>query len=234
MSIGQSTRRCGTGAVANTECHPDSLLWKSLFVADVKTIEDIAVGWGIARENSELFASLTLLRPHRLRKNRPSPPPEPGTHILTQTQYDAQSGLKDRLKTMLENEQLIPRELIFLGRAMRMAQANNQSLGSPTNRINMMAHWAADGLKLSLPASTQTLRSLGLVPFIRERAQLLLFRVALLTIDFGFFLTQVRQWVLAKTGSKKDEGFEDVLQRQVTELAKNEFGVELDEAAFSG
>lgn len=96
-----------------------------------------------------------------------------------------------------------------------MMQANNQALGSPTNRINVMAHWAADGLKLSIPASTQTLRARGLLPFLRERAEILLFRVALLTIDLGFFLNRVRQWALAAWGSKKDEGFEDVLQRQV-------------------
>lgn len=50
---------------------------------------------------------MTLLRPHRLRKN--APPPEPGTEVLAKSQYDAQVGLKERLKTMLENEQLIPR-----------------------------------------------------------------------------------------------------------------------------
>ena len=97
-----------------------------------------------------------------------------------------------------------------------MMQANNQAVGSPTNRINMLAHWSADGLKLSMPASSVTLRQIGLLPFIRERAHLLIFRCSLFAVDIGFFLTQVRQWVLAKTGSKRDEGFEDVLQRQVT------------------
>ncbi|KAL8293621.1 hypothetical protein RQP46_000322 [Phenoliferia psychrophenolica] len=199
--------------------HEYCLLWRSLFVGDISTIENIAVGWGIAKENSEMFASLTLLRPHRLRKNatRPGPPPEPGgTYAASERNYNAQVGLKQRLKTMLEHEQLIPRELIFLSRTMRMMQANNQAVGSPTNRINVLAHWAADGLKLSHPASSTTLRALGLGAFLKERAQLLVFRVALFTVDFGFFLTQVRQWVLLKAGSKKDEGFEDVLQRQVT------------------
>lgn len=52
---------------------------------------------------------MTLLRPHRLRKNGINATPEPGTQVLTKSQADAQVGLKDRLKTMLENEQLIPR-----------------------------------------------------------------------------------------------------------------------------
>lgn len=44
---------------------------------------------------------------------------------------------------MLENEALIPRELIFLARSMRMVQAVNQGLGSPTNRVNILASESA-------------------------------------------------------------------------------------------
>lgn len=91
-------------ALADLPASP-SLLWKSLFIADVQTIEDIAVGWGIARENSEMFASLTLLRPQHLRKT--SSQPERGHRSLSH--YEAQAGLKERLRSMLENEKLIPR-----------------------------------------------------------------------------------------------------------------------------
>ena len=72
------------------------------------------------------------------------------------TEYELQVELKARFKTMLENEQLIPRvrtpicraskvltrfvqELIFIARCQRMMQANNQLLGSPSNRINLTA-----------------------------------------------------------------------------------------------
>lgn len=101
---------------------------------DTDTIERIGRSWGIA--NSNLFASATLLRPTTVKKEE-----RPKTSVDSdgKTAHQAQYELKERLKTMLENEQLIPRELIFLARSMRMVQAVNQGLGSPSNRINILA-----------------------------------------------------------------------------------------------
>lgn len=100
--------------------HDYSLLWRSLFVGDIAEIERIGQSWGIAKDNSDMLASATLLRPHRLRKKITA------DATASQTTYEQQTGLKDRLRAMLENEKLIPRELIFLARSMRMMQANNQ------------------------------------------------------------------------------------------------------------
>ncbi|KAM0791476.1 hypothetical protein ACM66B_005929 [Microbotryomycetes sp. NB124-2] len=204
------------------------LLWRSLFTGDIATVESIVQQWGIAKENSELFASMTLLRPHRLRKNQD----REASKDKPQTRYDAQVGLKERIKSMLESEELIPRPLIFITRSMRMMQANNQSLGSPSNRINANAHWAAAGLELSLPANSRTLRELGLRRFAVERARTVLFRLVLWAVDVGFAFTQFKQWIVQLFGGKS-EGFEDLLQRQVTELAA-EVGVEIDDDAFMG
>jgi aarF domain-containing kinase len=112
-------------------------------------------------------------------------------------------------------------------------QASNQALGSPSNRINMMAHYAAAGLELTVPATSHTIHALGLRAFAVEKARLLLFRVVLLAIDIGFVLTQARRWVFANVFGRKAAGFEDLLQKQVQELA-SDYGVELDDEAFSG
>ena len=196
--------------------HQYCLLWRSLFVGDVKSIEDIAVSWGIRRQNSDIFASLTLLRPHRLRK-KPSteeqtPEERKSAAIARQEQ---QAGLKDRIKTMLESEELIPRPLIFITRAMRMMQGNNQAVGSPSNRINILAHWAADGLALSTPQHSQSLRALGLRAYTVEKLRLVIFRVVLVFVDVGFVLTRVRAWVQERMG-KTGERMEDLLEKQVT------------------
>lgn len=106
-----------------------------MFVADTKTIEDIAQKWGIGKQNSDMFASMTLLRPHKIRKKaseheggaQSSQASSGNGESKQPSTYDAQAGLKDRLRSMLENEQLIPRELIFLTRGMRMMQSNNQA-----------------------------------------------------------------------------------------------------------
>jgi aarF domain-containing kinase len=87
--------------------HDYCLLWRSLFVADLSTIERIAQKWGIAKENSDMFASMTLLRPHRLRQKAQIVENNGAGKDLSK--YQAQTGLKDRLRSMLENEQLIPR-----------------------------------------------------------------------------------------------------------------------------
>lgn len=88
-------------------------------------------------------------------------------------------------------------------------------MGSPTNRINILAHWAVIGLEVNTKAAKQTLYQLGVRSFVVDRAQNLLFKFTLTLVDIGFMLTQLRQWVLARMG-KSNEGFEDVLQRQVT------------------
>ena len=97
-----------------------------------------------------------------------------------------------------------------------------------------MAHWAVEGLKVNMPITPQTIHELGLRPFLYSTAQNLLFRVVLFVVDIGFALTQARQWLFQVFGSKRKEDFESILQRQVTEMAKNEFGVDIDESAFTG
>ena len=52
-------------------------------------------------------------------------------------------------------------------------------------------------------------------------------------IDAGFLITQARQWVLSFFGYKH-EGFEDLLQKQIQAMAKNDLGVDLDDSSFAG
>lgn len=89
---------------------------------------------------------------------------------------------------------------------------------------------------LASPTSLSLRHPSSIRPFLWEKTQLLIFRVALFAIDVGFLITQVRQWVIERTrlGDGKGEGFEDILQRQVANMAREEFGVELDDAAFQG
>ena len=90
-----------------------SELWRALFVMDVDTIDRIAHSWGIA--NSNLFASATLLRPTTVKKEKKTPEEiERGKTEMSKEKraHQAQNELKERLRTMLENEQLIPRELV--------------------------------------------------------------------------------------------------------------------------
>lgn len=60
--------------------------------------------------------------------------------VKAKTDYELQVELKERIRNMLENEQKIPRELIFVGRAQRITQSLNQIIGSPSPRLNISAH----------------------------------------------------------------------------------------------
>jgi aarF domain-containing kinase len=123
---------------------------------------------------------------------------------------------------------------------MRMVQGNNQTLGSPSNRINILAQWAIEGYNMNRPSLAP------LTPFLMiqnptlirsyliSQAQSVLFRVTLFAIDLGFALNRVRAFVLLKFGGRKEEGFEDLLQRQVSSMARDELGIELDDSAFQG
>lgn len=118
-------------------------------------------------------------------------------------------------------------------------------MGSPSNRINIHAHYAADGLASFTPAASRTLAQIGIKTYALETFRLVIFRVVLFAVDVGFQITRLRSWFTEKTGGK-GEGLEDLLQRQVTvsvvlsspypvyadrsrgtqDMARNEFGVE--------
>ncbi|KAG0144455.1 hypothetical protein CROQUDRAFT_660017 [Cronartium quercuum f. sp. fusiforme G11] len=208
-------------------------LWRSIFVLDTEAIQRIASGWGIA--NSELFASATLLKPFKSRQSSGSST-RGNQGEATLTAYEKDMKIKETLKGLLENEQLVPRELIFIVRCMRMMQGNNQALGSPSNRINILAHGAASGMRISklLTYGDGTV-VVVLQNWLRHLVHVWTFRLALIFVDLGFFLSQIRQWWLNDVrGDKGGQGFEDLLQRQIENLAKEEFGITLDDTAFMG
>lgn len=65
-----------------------------------------------------------------------------------------------------------------------------------------------------------------LATWLNEKRKLWTFKVVLFFIDIGFVLSKVRQlWLKVVRG--KEEGFEDLLQQQVSQMAREEFGMEL-------
>lgn len=157
-----------------------SLLWRSLFVMDTDTIDRITKSWGIA--NSDMFASATLLRPfHIKRKNKKSSSKQEPQ--LDPNSFEAQQGIKERLKSMLENEELLPRELIFLARCMRMNQASNQILGSPVNRINLLAHWAVAGVRQTSDSASASLSKVGLRRWLSDLTSVWVFKFTLIGVS---------------------------------------------------
>ncbi|KAH7102733.1 ABC1-domain-containing protein [Auriculariales sp. MPI-PUGE-AT-0066] len=207
-------------------------LWRSLLQGDLSM--------GFDPSSGNMFASAILLRPTRMRKKFTAAVKDAKLEEQTELtpeeekklKFERHQAIKARFKTFMLNEDLIPRELIFIGRVQRMMQANNQTLGSPSNRINLTAKWSLIGLQTSLPPLSAAWRG-GAEPFFKQIVALVVFRVSLALIDISFRLTRLRQWWIGSL-KRKGSGFEDLLDKQVRDLAKSELGVELHENAFIG
>lgn len=208
------------------------LFWKSLFLNDLDTIRKISTDWGVGAP--DLLASATLMRPYRHDPSTRRPSRVESTTPKTEKErkeeaYAAQLAIKEKLKSFLLDQEKIPQELMFIGRNMRIVQSNNQNLGSPVNRISITAKWASRSLS-SLPNQTLPQRIRNSLSHIR-----FLFTVGLL--DFGFWAFEVRRWIVSGFGLRNNVsslGFEDEIQRNLKLMAKENFGIEINEAAFNG
>ncbi|TGZ77837.1 ABC1-domain-containing protein [Ascodesmis nigricans] len=200
-----------------------ALFWKSLLTFDNDTIQRIAEKWGIG--NSDLFASATLLRPY-----------QGGTREIATivggreaggpaTPYEAHQLMRQKISEFIINQEAMPQELIFIGRNMRIVQGNNQALGAPVNRIKIIANWASYAL-------TRSVREAGLERGFAERVKAwgrhLLFKTVVLGLDFAFWWGKIRQVVWGGMG------FEEEMEARMKRVAKEEFGVELQDNILVG
>ncbi|KAL0948030.1 hypothetical protein HGRIS_010655 [Hohenbuehelia grisea] len=190
-------------------------LWKGLLAMDLKTVEKVTTEWGIG--SPDLFASATLLRPVQFDRGEKSSEPAP----WELTQYEQSVIMKEKLREFLTDTDKLPKELVFLGRNMRIVQGkrNNQALGSPVNRIRITGYWASRSL-------TDT-PNLSLSERFREYWYHAVFRSVMFSLDAAFVWRQVTQWVRGKLGLKT-ENFEEQLERYMQGMAKNNFGIEVE------
>jgi len=199
--------------------HQYSLFWKSLMTFDNATLKSVVSEWGI--NNAEIMASATLMRPY-----------EGGDGAINKKlraignekdrkkrQYEMQQAMRKGIRDILGDEKKWPRELIFIGRNMRIVQGNNQYLGSPVNRIKITGQWASKALTedQNLPFSERW----------RYYGSHLLFKTVLWTTDLYFYYAKVKQWF------GKGKGMDDDIDAQMRKMAKD-YGVEMQHSMFEG
>ncbi|KAK1758461.1 ABC1 family-domain-containing protein [Echria macrotheca] len=194
--------------------------WTALMTFDNRRIAEITAEWGI--KAADLFASATLMRPYEggdgeFRKGMLRD--LDGEKTPSQRHYEMQQRMKQGIRDVLADEEKWPKELLFIGRNMRIVQGNNQHLGSPVNRVKMMGKWAS--------------RSLWEDPNVpwRERMVLvwrhLVFNSVLALTDVAFYFFKLRQWL------RLGGGMEDEVEARMRTVAK-EFGIELQHDVFEG
>ncbi|KAI9163345.1 atypical abc1 abc1-b kinase [Paramyrothecium foliicola] len=195
--------------------------WKSLLSFDNESLRSVAAEWGI-QANYEVFASATQLRPYEgsehsiineMKELERKGVPASERHFLMQQR------MKQAIRDILADQDKFPKELLFVGRALRILQANNSYFGSPVNRIKIMGNWASRSLfedaKLPLPQRA------------RNWWRHIIFKVVLAVTDVAFYVLRVRQWF------GKGGGLEEELEQRL-QSAAGDFGIELQQDVFRG
>ncbi|KAH8096780.1 ABC1 family-domain-containing protein [Cristinia sonorae] len=196
-------------------------VWKGLLTADLGVIRRVTQEWGIGAP--DIFASATLLKPVRFEKG--SEARRKVEEWTNMTDYEKSVAMKEKLRGFLVNTDAMPKELIFIGRNMRIVQGNNQMFGSPVNRIRITGHWASRSL------ATDSQLTFG--RRIQEYGRHLIFLSVMFAVDIAFWTSKLRQWFRRRMGWSS-EGFEDELERTMRGIAKSNFGVDIAENAFEG
>lgn len=198
--------------------HQYSLFWKSLMTFDNSTLKEVVGQWGVT--NPDIFASATLMKPY-----------EGGDMTVSKRiagisqaekkkrQYEMQQAMRKGIKEILGDETKWPRELIFIGRNMRIVQGNNQFLGSPVNRIKITGNWASRALTED--------RELSLSDRWRFYGSHIVFRLVLFATDAFWWYS----WLKQRFGSGK--GMDDEMEGHMRKMMKD-YGVEMNHSVFEG
>ncbi|KAF9927897.1 hypothetical protein FBU30_002784 [Linnemannia zychae] len=234
------------------------LFWKSLFLLDKKTIQEICTLWGVG--DSQMLANATLLKPYNADR---SPNITPTTNTSVLDAYEIQMKLKTTLKDFLVNTELLPKELIFIGRNMTIVRANNKTLGSPVNRINRMARWAVIGLghdpsfwtfniptdqlvtsDSSLSPSSDTSKTLTrqqqqrpsfwkwVSLALQARFNYWIFEAALALMSAAYHFAQFKSYIEKVVFGRKSDGFEAVLDDALKQRLEAEYGIKVEGDLF--
>lgn len=172
---------------------------------DNKTISDVTKEWGI--EAPDIFASATLMRPYEggdgktLSELRSMSKKE-----QKERQFEMQQKMRKGVREILSNQDKFPQELIFIGRNLRIVQGNNQFLGSPVNRVKITGMWASRALAENKNATFGQQW--------KEYGRHLLFRTVLITTDFVFYWSKLKQ--LFGFGKGMDDDIEESMRKMAS------------------
>ncbi|PRP83123.1 ABC1 family protein [Planoprotostelium fungivorum] len=182
-------------------------LWKAILLMDFDAVGDICRQWGM--DDPEIMAMITLQRPYQLRR-------KPNKETVKKDAYATQLDVKERLKKILSDQDKIPRELIFLGRNMELM------MGSPVNRINIMARWAARNAGLDLSSRS------ALTNILRSQWGFARFEFSMFVMNLGFTVQKWSDKVYRYFMGGEAQGFEDVLETQMRAM----LGINVNNVTF--
>jgi aarF domain-containing kinase len=218
--------------------HDNAIFWKSIFLGDQERMEEISQNWGMS--DIQLLASATLQKAWV---------PGQSAHIsedpsrLLKSMHSVEIA-KERLRNFLKNTELIPKELLFIGRNMNCVRASNRSLGSPVNRINIMAEiavmnlgsdWTIWSNPLSLRTSQSSKNSFvdRVSNALSSRLRFLYFKLMLFTSSIAFTMTKAYQYCSLIVFGTKSDGYESITDALAIHQIEKRFGLKIDPRALS-
>jgi aarF domain-containing kinase len=103
---------------------------------------------------------------------------------------------------------------------------NNQSFGSPVNRVKITGLWASRALTRS--------QSLVWNERLKEYWHHFIFRCALFFLDVAFWRSKLVEWLREKVlGKPRRGGFEEELEKHMREFARDSLGIDVGENVFA-
>lgn len=226
--------------------HQYCLFWKALCLLDTEQMTRICSDWGI--RDLTLFASASMQRPFDpmepvyLHSSTPTASTPPFTSSVSAAEtYRRHVVSKDRIRSMLSETEKIPLELLFVGRNINLVRSNNKHLGSPVNRVTLMALASVKGLgsdwtfwkpshspKSQIRYPTTTL----LREIVAARVNYFLFQFNLFLISCSYRATryyqEMHRWITGRLG----QGFEDIVDANMLSVFKKYYSVDLKDFSF--
>jgi len=92
--------------------------WKSLMTFDLEVLGEIATEWGIGEP--KMFASATLMRPLSSFDRRDAKTAQFQKELAEMNDYEKSVAMKKRLKNFLVDQDKMPKQLLFIGRNLRL------------------------------------------------------------------------------------------------------------------
>ncbi|KAJ2039593.1 hypothetical protein GGH13_000218 [Coemansia sp. S155-1] len=120
--------------------------WRSAMIGNKQSMANIAESWGIS--DAGMFSSMVSLKPPILGGHHRAPTDSDKGE--SKRAYEQQMEVKRRTIAALRESSSLPPELVFVTRNMNIVRANNQSLGTPVNRVQILGQYAALGLRRML------------------------------------------------------------------------------------
>jgi aarF domain-containing kinase len=208
-------------------------LWRALLTLNDTEIRAVTQHWGIRAP--ELFASATMNRPYGGGDGRAGFDgafDEHPTKTPEERQFEMQQRMRDGIRDIFADEQRLPRELLFIGRNLRIVQGLNQRFGSPVNRIRSMGEWASRSLVAADARAPHDASWRAAASRVYDHA---VFSLVLALSDLAYWAVAAGAWLGVVTGGAAKGGLDEIMDRRMKSMAKD-MGVELQEdvSMFSG